>query len=132
MTRIVHVLTSQFSFNDDFTCSEAYQKEGSRTRGLSWKLSVGLHSSPIGSAPVFNVINAMLICKTISGAGTGTNSERNCVWDYKSLPHQPLSFLWDSEEEALRAVGPCDIPFTDFCSLREGSRGTLLYLARGD
>lgn len=76
MTRILHVLTSQFSFNDDFTCSEAYQKEGSRTRGLGWKLSVGLSSCSIGSAPVLNVVNAMLICKTICGAGNRNQQQK--------------------------------------------------------
>lgn len=53
MTRILHVLTSQFSFNDDFTCSEAYQKEGSRTRGLGLQLSVGRGSCSIGSCTCF-------------------------------------------------------------------------------
>lgn len=41
---------------------------------------------------------------------TGTKSERNCVWDYKSLPHQLLSFLWDSAEKFLQAVGSCNTP----------------------
>lgn len=52
-TRILHILTSQFSFNDDLTCAEAYQKEGSRTRGLGLELSVGLGSCSIGTCTCF-------------------------------------------------------------------------------
>lgn len=68
MTTILRALTSQFSFNDDFTCSEAYQKEvhapGSQLE------AVRAHAAVLYTvAPALNVINAMQIGKAICAAG---------------------------------------------------------------
>lgn len=59
---------------------------------------------------------------------TGTNSERNSVWDCKSLRHQQ-GFFWGAAEQLLQVVTPSTLTLAGFCS-DGGVQGAWLNLGK--
>lgn len=130
MTRILHVLTSQFSFNDDFTCSKAYQKEGSRTQGLGLPLSVGRDSCSIGSCTCFECHQCSANMQSNSwGRKPEPTVKETAFWIINHFPSaQALSLGFNrgssTGKGTLRNVCSC-------VEGRRGSRRTLLQLGSG-